>query len=56
LYRGRIDNAYASLGLRRASATAHDLRDALVAIAAGKTVTNEPPPIGCFIPNASSRK
>jgi hypothetical protein len=56
LYRGRIDNAYASLNQRRPAATAHDLRDALEAIAAGKTVTNQPPPVGCVIPDARRRK
>ncbi len=49
LYRGRIDNVYASLNQRRSSATAHDLRLALKAIAAGKPVINQPPPIGCII-------
>ena len=50
LYRGRIDNLYASLATRRLEATEHDLRDALDAIAAGKPVTHQPPPIGCIIP------
>jgi hypothetical protein len=50
LYRGRIDNLYASLATRRPEATEHDLRDALDAIAAGKPVKHQPPPIGCYIP------
>jgi peroxiredoxin len=50
LYRGRIDNLYASLATRRLEATELDLRDALDAIAAGKPVTHQPPPIGCIIP------
>jgi peroxiredoxin len=50
LYRGRIDNLYPTLGTRRMEATEHDLRDALDAIAAGKPVTHQPPPIGCIIP------
>jgi thiol-disulfide isomerase/thioredoxin len=50
LYRGRIDNLYSTLGTRRLEATKHDLRDALDAIAAGKSVKHQPPPIGCIIP------
>ena len=50
LYRGRIDNLYSSLAVRRMEATKHDLRDALDAIAAGKPVKHQPPPIGCYIP------
>jgi len=48
-YRGRIDNLYPSLDRRRADATEHDLRDALDAIAAGKTVKAQPPAMGCAI-------
>lgn len=50
LYRGRIDNLYATLSVRRLEATQHDLRDALDAIAAGKPVKHQPPAIGCLIP------
>jgi hypothetical protein len=56
LYRGRIDDAYASLNQRRPAAAQHDLREALDTIAAGQRVTNEPPAIGCWIPVAGSRK
>ena len=51
LYRGRINNLYVDFGKPRFKATQHDLRSALDAILAGKTVrerfTNA---IGCFIP------
>jgi hypothetical protein len=50
LYRGRIDDLYAALGKKRATATQHDLRDALEAIAASKPVKQkETKPIGCLI-------
>jgi peroxiredoxin len=49
LYRGRIDNRYATLATQRSEATEHDLRDALDAIAAGKSVKHQPPPVGCSI-------
>ena len=49
-YRGRIDNFYAALGRPRQSVTAHDLRDALGAIAAGRMVASpETEPVGCYI-------
>ena len=49
-YRGRIDNFYAALGRPRQSVTAHDLRDALGAIAAGRPVTApETEAVGCYI-------
>jgi hypothetical protein len=38
LYSGRIDNWYEDFGKQRYSATVHDLRDALEAIAVGKKV------------------
>jgi len=51
LYRGRIDNVYASLGKRRPAATEHDLRKALDEILDGKPVsTPETKAIGCYIP------
>jgi hypothetical protein len=49
-YRGRIDNFYAALGKPRQRATSHDLRNALAAVVAGRTV--EPPrteALGCYI-------
>jgi len=49
-YRGRIDNFYAALGQPRQRATVHDLRDALDAVIAGRTVaTPETEALGCFI-------
>jgi hypothetical protein len=51
-YRGRIDNFYAELGKSRRQVTAHDLRDALDAVVAGKPVaTPETKPVGCYIPD-----
>jgi hypothetical protein len=51
LYTGRIDDKYAGLGKRRTHVSAHELRDALDAILAGRSV---PQPrteaVGCFIP------
>ena len=50
LYRGRIDDRFAELGVERPAPTTHDLRDALAAALAGKPVT--PPTtqaVGCFI-------
>jgi hypothetical protein len=38
LYHGRVDNWYADFGRHRTLATVHDLRDALDAIIAGKSV------------------
>jgi hypothetical protein len=50
LYRGRIDNLYASLGKPRRNVTEHDLTDALDAILAGKPVPKpETEALGCFI-------
>ena len=49
-YRGRIDNFYAALGQPRQRATVHDLRDALDALVAGRTVTTPATEaLGCFI-------
>lgn len=49
-YRGRIDNFYAALGKPRQQVTAHDLRDALDAVLAGKPVPNpETKALGCYI-------
>jgi hypothetical protein len=49
-YRGRIDNLYAALGKTRQQVTRHDLRDALDAVLAGRTVLHpETEALGCFI-------
>jgi hypothetical protein len=49
-YRGRIDNFYAGLGKPRQVVTAHDLRDALDAVLAGRRVANpETQSFGCYI-------
>ena len=49
-YRGRIDNFYADLGKPRQQVTARDLRDALDAVLAGRTVPNpETRALGCAI-------
>jgi hypothetical protein len=49
-YRGRIDNSFAAIGVQRRVVTEHDLRDALDAVLAGRTVAKpEEPPIGCYI-------
>ena len=49
-YRGRIDNFYAALGKPRQQITAHDLRDTLDAVLAGKPVPNpETKALGCYI-------
>ncbi|MCB9385339.1 MAG: hypothetical protein H6509_12060 [Bryobacterales bacterium] len=51
IYRGRIDNLYASLGKARRQATEHDLRNALDEILAGAPVTTpRTQAIGCFMP------
>jgi hypothetical protein len=51
LYLGRIDDRYAGLGRRRMHLSSHDLRDALDAIVAGRTVSNaKTEVIGCPIP------
>jgi thiol-disulfide isomerase/thioredoxin len=49
-YRGRVDNQYAALGKPRRVVTAHDLRDALDAVLAGRVVAHpETEAFGCFI-------
>ncbi len=51
LYRGRIDNVYASLGKRRPEATEKDVRKALDEVLSGKPVsTPKTKAIGCYIP------
>ena len=57
LYRGRIDNLYASLGKPRRNVTEHDLTDALDAILAGRPVPKpETEALGCFITRPQPRK
>lgn len=51
VYRGRVDNLYADYGKRRRQATHRDLRDALDAVLAERSVANpRVPGIGCYIP------
>jgi thiol-disulfide isomerase/thioredoxin len=50
VYRGRIDDRYASLGVERPSPTTRDLFDALSAVVAGRPVAQPvTQAIGCFI-------
>jgi hypothetical protein len=50
VYRGRVDNRYADLGVARQAATEHDLRDAITAVLEGRAVArNTAPAIGCSI-------
>jgi hypothetical protein len=57
LYRGRIDNLYAALGRPRQAVTAHDLQDALNAVAGGRQVpTAETEPLGCYIVPSDMRR
>lgn len=47
-YRGRIDDAYAALGKRRAQVNHHDLRDAMAAVAENLPVSDaRTEPVGC---------
>lgn len=56
LYRGRIDNVYASLGKRRPQATEKDLRKALDETLAGQPVaTPVTKALGCYIPPAGAK-
>ena len=49
-YRGRIDDRYSAVGIERATATTHDLRDAIAAAVAGKSVTPRvTQAVGCYI-------
>jgi hypothetical protein len=51
VYRGRIDDRNVDFGRTRASATTHDLEDALAAIASGKAgPLRTTPALGCAIP------
>ncbi len=57
LYRGRIDNRYVDFGRRREQVTAHELRDALDAIVAGKPISVlREKAIGCDIDLPHSNK
>ena len=50
-YRGRIDDLFEDLGKKRRKARTRDLRDALEAVLAGKTVVNpRTAAVGCYIP------
>jgi hypothetical protein len=50
VYRGRIDDRYAEIGVERPSAATHDLADALDAVLAGKPVRRATAPaVGCYI-------
>ena len=49
IYHGRIDDWYQSPGKPRAAAQHHELRDAMVAMLAGKTPPKIfAPPVGCY--------
>ena len=50
VYRGRIDDRHVELGVERPAPTQQDLRNALTALLAGKTVNNpRTQAVGCFI-------
>jgi hypothetical protein len=54
-YRGRIDDFNAALGVPRQKATQHDLRDALDAMIAGRSVPNpRTETVGCFLPTRNT--
>lgn len=49
-YRGRIDDRYTAVGIERATATKHDLQDAVALTIAGKAVTPKfTQAVGCYI-------
>jgi len=49
-YRGRIDDRYSAVGIERATATRHDLRDAIAATLAGTPVKDSrTQAVGCYI-------
>ena len=49
VYRGRIDNRYASIGQLRGQITSHDLRDAIAAVSGASGAMPDPSvAIGCF--------
>lgn len=50
VYRGRIDDRFVELGRERPAATQHDLRNAMVALLAGKPASpSRTQAVGCFI-------
>ena len=50
VYLGRIDNRFVELGRERPAATEHDLRNALAALVAGKSIGSpRTQAVGCFI-------
>lgn len=50
VYRGRIDNLYVNIGLKRHAATTHDLEDALSASLAGRPVKQAvTKAVGCWL-------
>jgi len=52
VYRGRIDDRYPELGVRRAAPTSRDLRDVLLALREGKDLPRvRTVPVGCYIPD-----
>lgn len=52
VYRGAIDNAYQSIGRRRANVEHHYLQDAVDAVVAGKMPTvHQTKPVGCMLPS-----
>ncbi len=49
-YRGRIDDRYSAIGVERATATRHDLQDAIAATLAGQPVAQKfTQAVGCYI-------
>ena len=49
-YRGRIDDRYSAVGIEKATATRHDLQDAIAATLAGKPIKdNRTQAVGCYI-------
>jgi hypothetical protein len=51
-YRGRIDDLYPQIGVKRRAPTRHELRDALSAVLAGREVhTGRTAAVGCSIPD-----
>ena len=49
-YRGRIDDRYSAVGIEKATASRHDLQDAIAATLAGKPIKdNRTQAVGCYI-------
>jgi hypothetical protein len=49
-YRGRIDDRYSAVGIEKATATRHDLQDAIAATLAGKPIKDaRTQAVGCYI-------